>query len=107
MAISSYLLYLAGNYIKESMNTLLDRVDPSLSQRIIDYVNGMGISVSDVRLKNVGNGYVVDMIIKVPPSKYTIGEAHDAASTVESSVKRRFPSVRGGVVVHMEPDQAA
>ncbi|GGP21878.1 cation transporter [Thermocladium modestius] len=105
LAISSYLLYLAGNYIKESMNTLLDRVDPSLSQRIIDYVNGMGISVSDVRLKNVGNGYVVDMIIKVP-SKYTIGEAHDAASTVESSVKRRFPSVRG-VVVHMEPDQAA
>lgn len=103
LAISSYLLYLASNYIKESVNTLLDRVDPSLAHKIISTLGDSGIIVSDVKLKNLGNGYAVDIVIKVPHS-YSIEEAHNAANNVETNIRKQFTTIRS-VTVHMEPLQ--
>ena len=103
LGISSYLIYLAGNYIKESINTLLDRVDPSLARRIINALSDSGITVSDVKLKNLGNGYAVDIVIKVPHN-YSIEEAHNAANNVETNIRKQFATIRS-VTVHMEPLQ--
>ncbi len=101
LAIAAYLIYLGVNYFKESMNVLLDQINPEITNRVYSIARYHNVSVSDVKVKNTGNGYAIDLIVKVP-GWYSVNEAHRIVDELENDIMKNIQSVVS-VNTHVEP----
>lgn len=101
LAIAAYLMYLGVNYFKESMNVLLDQINPGIVSRVYSIAKDHNVLVSDVKVKNTGNGYAVDLIVKVP-GWYSVEEAHRIVDELENDIMKNIPSIVS-VNTHIEP----
>lgn len=101
LAIAAYLIYLGVNYFKESMNVLLDQINPEITNRVYSIARYHNVSVSDVKVKNTGNGYAIDLIVKVP-GWYSVNEAHRIVDELENDIMKNIQSVVS-VNTHIEP----
>ena len=100
-AIAAYLMYLGYRYFRESVSVLLDQVNPDIAGEVYNIAREHNIVVSSVRVKNIGNGYAVDIIARVP-GWLSVEEAHELIDRFEDEVARRVPSVIS-VNTHIEP----
>jgi cation diffusion facilitator family transporter len=100
-AIAAYLMYLGYRYFRESVSVLLDQVNPDIAGEVYNIAREHNIVVSSVRVKNIGNGYAVDIIARVP-GWLSVEEAHELIDRFEGEVARRVPSVIS-VNTHIEP----
>jgi len=100
-AIAAYLMYLGYRYFRESVSVLLDQVNPDIAGEVYNIAREHNIIVSSVRVKNIGNGYAVDIIARVP-GWLSVEEAHELIDRFEDEVARRVPSVIS-VNTHIEP----
>jgi len=100
-AIAAYLMYLGYKYFRESVSVLLDQVNPDIAGEVYNIAREHNIVVSSVRVKNIGNGYAVDVIARVP-GWLSVEEAHELIDRFEDEVARRVPSVIS-VNTHIEP----
>ncbi len=100
-AIAAYLMYLGYRYFRESVSVLLDQVNPDIASEVYNIAREHNIVVSSVRVKNIGNGYAVDIIARVP-GWLSVEEAHELIDRFEDEVARRVPSVIS-VNTHIEP----
>ena len=100
-AIAAYLMYLGYRYFRESVSVLLDQVNPDIAGEVYNIAREHNIVVSSVRVKNIGNGYAVDVIARVP-GWLSVEEAHELIDRFEDEVARRVPSVIS-VNTHIEP----
>ncbi|MDT7902871.1 MAG: cation transporter dimerization domain-containing protein, partial [Caldivirga sp.] len=100
-AIAAYLMYLGYRYFRESVSVLLDQVNPDIAGEVYNIAKEHNIVVSSVRVKNIGNGYAVDIIARVP-GWLSVEEAHELIDRFEDEVARRVPSVIS-VNTHIEP----
>ncbi|WP_198002070.1 cation diffusion facilitator family transporter [Caldivirga maquilingensis] len=101
MAIAAYLMYLGINYFRESINVLLDQINPGVVSRVYSIARDHNVSVSDVKVKNTGNGYAIDLIVKVP-GWYSVEDAHRIVDKLEDDIMKSIPSVVS-VNTHVEP----
>jgi len=100
-AIAAYLMYLGYRYFRESVSVLLDQVNPDIAGEVYNIAREHNIVVSSVRVKNIGDGYAVDIIARVP-GWLSVEEAHELIDRFEDEVARRVPSVIS-VNTHIEP----
>lgn len=101
LAIAAYLMYLGGRYFKESVDTLLDRINPSIIDEVRKIANDHNIQVTSIRVKNVGNGYALDLVVKMS-GQLSVNEAHRLVDDFENDIKGRVKSVVT-VNTHIEP----
>ncbi|MGC9225921.1 MAG: cation diffusion facilitator family transporter [Caldivirga sp.] len=101
LAIATYLIYLGINYFKESINVLLDQVNPGIASRVYGIARDHNVTVSDIKVKNTGNGYAIDLVVKVP-GWYSVEDAHRIVNELEGDIIRSIPSVVA-VNTHVEP----
>lgn len=101
LAIVGYLIYLALMYFKQSVGVLVDQVSPGLKRTVESIASEEGLVVSSVSIKNVGNGYAIDIVVKVP-SWYNVKMAHDIVDEFEKRIRREMPYVVD-VNTHVEP----
>jgi cation diffusion facilitator family transporter len=100
-AIAAYLIYLGYRYFRESVSVLLDQVNPDIASEVYNIAKEHNIVVSSVMVKNIGNGYAVDVVARVP-GWLSVEEAHELIDRFEDEVTRRVPSVIS-VNTHIEP----
>ena len=63
--------------------------------------DALGLNTHEVRVIDANYGKVMEMHVEVPPNQ-TLGEAHEQASELESSIRSALPDVVE-VVTHIEP----
>jgi len=63
--------------------------------------DALGLNTHEVRVIEATNGKVMEMHVEVPPHQ-TLGEAHEQATELESSIRSALPDVVE-VVTHIEP----
>jgi len=92
MMLAMYLMYIASKYLKESIHPLIDTVSSNYFKEIVSTLKSLSIptniEVSEVRIRNIGGEYVIDLKIKAPKS-YTIDYMHKIAKNIEYGLKAR------------------
>lgn len=98
------ILYSGISLIRESVRGLMDVADPEIHGKIValldDEVKRHGIQYHDVRHRDLGSKYWVEVHLLFPEST-TIREAHRIATSIEESVAATLES-RAYVTTHLE-----
>ncbi len=94
--------------IRESLGGLLDEADPAMEKKIRDLLDvevaKQGLSYHNFRHRHSGRTHWVEFHL-VFDDHLTVGEAHDAATAIESSVAAMLHP-DGRVISHLEPKSA-
>jgi cation diffusion facilitator family transporter len=94
--------------IRESLGGLLDEADPAMEKKIRDLLDvevaKQGLSYHNLRHRHSGRTHWVEFHL-VFDDHLTVGEAHDAATAIESSVAAMLHP-DGRVISHLEPKSA-
>lgn len=94
--------------IRESLGGLLDEADPAMEKRVCDLLDvevaKKGLSYHNFRHRHSGRTHWVEFHL-VFDDHLTVGEAHDAATAIESSVAAMLHP-DGRVISHLEPKSA-
>ena len=101
--ISSVIFYEGANIFKKATLTLIDTTAPSIANKIKELVLSMDDvkEVHDVRVRNYGSYYIIDLKIHVSP-ELKIEEAHELAHKAEDLIKNKMKNVKE-VTIHVEP----
>ncbi len=88
---------------REAVLSLIDTARHDIAEKVIQVTAGIKdvAEVHDVRVRNYGGYYYIEMKIHVDPTK-TIEEAHRVAEEVENKVRSVIPRVVE-VITHIEP----
>jgi len=98
----SYLGKEAFEIFRESAKVLLDEAPMktvSIIEKITLSIPGV-IRVKRIRARYLGNGYFIDITVKVKED-LKIDEAHDIADEIENKIKEKIPN--SDIIVHIEP----
>jgi cation diffusion facilitator family transporter len=102
------ILRVGYKLIRESLGGLLDESDPSVEKRIRELlgrqVTERGLSYHNLRYRHSGRTHWVEFHL-VFDDDLTVGEAHAAATLIESSVAELLKP-DGRVISHLEPKSA-
>ncbi len=103
LAIAALIMKEGLEISKEATHSLIDTARHDVITKITQVAAKVKdiIEVHDVRVRNYGGYYYIEMKIHVDPIK-TIEEAHKVAEAVENEVKRSMPRVIE-VITHIEP----
>jgi cation diffusion facilitator family transporter len=104
LAVSLWVMKTAFEIFKQTNLELMDGIkNPSVYKQIfeaIDSVEGV-TNPHKVRLRQLGNMYMVDIDIEVD-ADLTVKEAHEIAHEVEESIKEKIANVYD-IMIHIEP----
>lgn len=102
------ILRVGYKLIRESLGGLLDEADPAMEKKIRDLLDvevaKQGLSYHNFRHRHSGRTHWVEFHL-VFDDHLTVGEAHDAATAIESSVAAMLHP-DGRVISHLEPKSA-
>lgn len=102
------ILRVGYRLIRESLGGLLDEADPAAERRIRglldEQVEKAGLSYHNLRYRHSGRTHWVEFHL-VFDDALTVGEAHAAATAIESSVAAMLQP-DGRVISHLEPKSA-
>lgn len=102
------ILRVGYKLIRESLSGLLDEADPAMEKKIRDLLDvevaKQGLSYHNFRHRHSGRTHWVEFHL-VFEDHLTVGEAHDAATAIESSVAAMLHP-DGRVISHLEPKSA-
>jgi cation diffusion facilitator family transporter len=98
------IVYSGVGLIRQSVGGLMDVADPEFHEKIVGLLDRatseQGIRYHDLRHRNLGNAYWVEVHLLFPEST-SIGEAHRVATTIEEIVASRLQP-RAYVTTHLE-----
>jgi cation diffusion facilitator family transporter len=104
LAVSVWIMKTAFEIFMQTNLELMDGIkNPSIYKEIfkaIDAVEGV-TNPHKVRLRKLGNMYVMDIDIEVEPS-LSVHEAHKIAHQVEDSIKTKINNIYD-IMIHVEP----
>ncbi|MCD6278853.1 MAG: cation transporter [Desulfurococcales archaeon] len=88
---------------REAMLSLIDTARHDITDRVTQVTAKIKdvVNVHDVRVRNYGGYYYIEMKMHLDPAK-TIEEAHKIAEKVENEVRKAMPRVIE-VIIHIEP----
>lgn len=102
------ILRVGYKLIRESLGGLLDESDPAIEKNIRDLLDGevakLGLSYHNLRHRHSGRTHWVEFHLVFDDS-LSVGEAHAAATVIESSVAEMLHP-DGRVISHLEPKSA-
>jgi cation diffusion facilitator family transporter len=102
------ILRVGYKLIRESLGGLLDESDPAIEKDIRELLDGevakLGLSYHNLRHRHSGRTHWVEFHLVFDDS-LTVGEAHAAATVIESSVAAMLHP-DGRVISHLEPKSA-
>jgi cation diffusion facilitator family transporter len=107
LLIAALILKMGWDLIRENALTLMDTMpEPELLDGIRRVVGGVAGArgVSELRVRQRGSFYLVDVGIAVDP-EHTVAAGHAIAHDVEEALLTEIPSL-ARVFVHVEPDEA-
>jgi len=103
LAIAFYVLYSAWEIGKEAVSHLMDRELPDeIRQRMVALAHAPEevLGVHDMRTRQSGQMYFVQIHLEMDDN-LPLHRVHDAADSVEESIRREFPGTQ--VIVHQDP----
>ncbi len=102
--VAMNIVYSGFGLIRQSIGGLMDVADPEFHQKIVGLLDRatseQGIRYHDLRHRNLGNAYWVEVHLLFPQST-SIGEAHRMATAIEETVAAKLQP-RGYVTTHLE-----
>ena len=98
---SGFIIWVASQLGRRTLDALLDAAPEGLQQRIADAARGVPgvLDVQRVRVRRAGNRHFVDVTISVPRT-HAFEQVHAVSDAVEKRIEELIPS---DVMVHMEP----
>jgi cation diffusion facilitator family transporter len=108
LVIAFMILKMGWDLVRENVLTLMDTMpEPELLESIREVTLGVSgtQAVSELRVRQRGSYYLVDVSITVDP-QHTVEAGHAIAHDVEEALVAKIPSLTK-VFVHVEPDLSA
>ncbi|MEM1873095.1 MAG: cation transporter dimerization domain-containing protein [Acidilobaceae archaeon] len=99
------VVFWAGETARNSwtlINIVADRVEPSLSAEVREYLKSRGYLVKSLRFREAGDRLIGDMIVILPGSM-SVEKAHEIASLIEKELVEKY---KLEVTIHIEPDSS-
>lgn len=90
IVLSVYLMLISIKYLKISMNPLLDYVNPDIIDKVKNIVNSISrdmFILKKVRIKNIGDSYIVDLVIAIPKT-HSLEMMFNIFNMIERELKR-------------------
>jgi divalent metal cation (Fe/Co/Zn/Cd) transporter len=101
LIIACMIIYTSLGLGKRTLDVLLDKAPKGINHVILESVSGLeGVDKAhDVRVRNVGSKFFVDLHIEVPRTS-TNDKAHKIATSVENQIRNIIPN--SDVLVHVD-----
>jgi cation diffusion facilitator family transporter len=101
LIIACMIIYTTLGLGKRTLDVLLDKAPKGIKHVILESVSGLeGIDKAhDIRVRNVGSKFFVDLHIEVPRTS-TNDKAHKIATSVENRIRNIIPN--SDVLVHVD-----
>jgi cation diffusion facilitator family transporter len=101
LIIACMIIYTSLGLGKRTLDVLLDKAPKGINHVILESVSGLeGVDKAhDIRVRNVGSKFFVDLHIEVPRTS-TNDKAHKIATSVENRIRNIIPN--SDVLVHVD-----
>ncbi len=101
LIIASMIIYTSLGLGKRTLDVLLDKAPKGIDHIVLESVSGLeGVDKAhDVRVRNVGPKFFIDLHIEVPRTS-THDKAHKIATSVENQIRHVIPN--SDVLVHVD-----
>lgn len=101
LIIASMIIYTSLGLGKRTLDVLLDKAPKGIDHIVLESVSGLeGVDKAhDVRVRNVGSKFFIDLHIEVPRTS-THDKAHKIATSVENQIRHVIPN--SDVLVHVD-----
>ena len=101
LIIACMIIYTSLGLGKRTLDVLLDKAPKGINHVILESVSGLeGVDKAhDIRVRNVGSKFFVDLHIEVPRTS-TNDKAHKIATSVENQIRNIIPN--SDVLVHVD-----
>lgn len=105
LLIGFNILWTGVKLLHKAFHGLMDRTDPALDLKIRHFlteaVKKYQVRYHNVRHRNAGNRLLIEVHLLFP-NDFSISEAHEVATTIESSIEMEFEKPTE-LVTHLEP----
>ena len=103
LGVALIVIWVSLRLSMRAVNSLLDKAPEGLHESVEKIISGVDgvVCLHDLRVRNVGPEYEIDVNVHVDP-KLSLVDAHDISERVERAVSQKLGNII--INVHIEPD---